>query len=152
MEIVGNAIAGIEWGNAQGVNTGNTGANGDELAKSGWVVGHSAYLRADSLLMMPQNATADGVCVKWFQHAAGDPNGTGKPLSTGRTISFLANEGGRFQLRFWLSAAVDDKLTVILTEPGDFAVSGPGINHEWEALRDSTIVTVRWSPIVVDAR
>lgn len=34
--------------------------------------------------------------------------------------------------------------TVTLTEQGDYVLWGPGIDHWWEALSDSVVITVRW--------
>jgi quercetin dioxygenase-like cupin family protein len=31
-----------------------------------------------------------------------------------------------------------------LTQQGDYAVWGPGIDHFWEAEEDSVVITVRW--------
>ena len=73
----------------------------------------------------------------------------------------------RHEIRFedWLALAADLKAqgkTVVLAtmallagepelrglrricEQGDYAVWGPGIDHSWEALADSVVITVRW--------
>ena len=34
--------------------------------------------------------------------------------------------------------------SVTLERQGDYAVWGPGIDHSWEALSPSVVVTVRW--------
>lgn len=37
--------------------------------------------------------------------------------------------------------------SVTLARQGDYATWGPGIDHRWEALADSVVVTVRWPSI-----
>ena len=49
---------------------------------------------------MPIDLAATGLCVKWFMHSPGHPNGEDKPLSEGRTISILVGAEGEFQLDF----------------------------------------------------
>ena len=34
-----------------------------------------------------------------------------------------------------------------LTREGDYAVWGPAIDHTWEALDDSVVVSVRWPSV-----
>jgi len=34
--------------------------------------------------------------------------------------------------------------TITLEKQGDYAAWGPGIDHSWEAISDSVVVTVRW--------
>lgn len=34
--------------------------------------------------------------------------------------------------------------SLTLEKQGDYATWGPGIDHSWEALSDSIVVTVRW--------
>lgn len=70
-----------------------------------------------------------GLCVKWFNHRAGHPNGERKPISTGRTISILVSAASDFQLDF----APSDEFLASETEShrlrrmGDFVIWGPGI-------------------------
>ena len=33
---------------------------------------------------------------------------------------------------------------VDLAMPGDYVMWGPGVVHAWEALEDSTMLTIRW--------
>jgi len=148
MKTVGNSIAGVRSGNAWETDTRSTNQQGVKESRSGWIVGFSGYLQTDPLCFMPKNALASEVCIKWYEHVTGDPNGTRipKPRSTGRTISLLANDGGKVLLRFWTPNEPASIHTVILDEPGDYAIWGPDLHHEWEILRDSTVITVRWIP------
>ncbi len=34
---------------------------------------------------------------------------------------------------------------VELNEPGDYVIWGAGFDHKWGAIKDSTILTIRWS-------
>src|SRR5262249_31827787 len=97
MEILGNPVDGVEYGNAWEVDTRN-----NQGQRTGWLVGFSESLQGSRLRYMPHEAPAAAIGIKWFQHEVGDPGGVHKPLSTGRTISFLVNEGGRFVLRLWV--------------------------------------------------
>lgn len=85
---------------------------------------------------------ANGVCVKWVAFSPADPPecGKAKPVSTGRTLSLLAGNG-EFERTF---PAGGERFTVVLDEPGDFAVWGPGLEHSWRPVRTSTVMTVRW--------
>jgi quercetin dioxygenase-like cupin family protein len=38
--------------------------------------------------------------------------------------------------------------SVTLEKQGDYAVWGPGIDHSWEALSESIVLTVRWPSAV----
>lgn len=137
MRTHGNCPAGLEVGNAWALRPPG--------AKTNWVVGTGPAAPPDSFRFLPADVPASGVCVKWFVHTPADPPewGDAKPTSTGRTLSILAGEGG-FELTF---AAGGERFTVVLDEPGDFAVWGPGLEHAWRPLAAATIVTVRWQPV-----
>jgi quercetin dioxygenase-like cupin family protein len=34
--------------------------------------------------------------------------------------------------------------SITLAKQGDYAIWGPGIDHSWQAISDSTVITVRW--------
>lgn len=134
MDVRGGPIVGLEWGNAahDGVDGGH------------WIVGFSMSLESASLRYMPSTLRASGVSLKFREHPTNDPEGLCKPKSTGRTISILANAGGKFLLRFWRDE--EPKTTVLLDAPGDFAAWGEGIDHEWEVPEASTVISLRWRP------
>lgn len=69
----------VEFGNASDVDTDGT----------GWFVGFSEWAKGSSteLRYVAAGESAAGLCVKWFVHPAGDPQGEAKPLSEGRTMS-----------------------------------------------------------------
>jgi len=101
----------------------------DEVsATRGWLVGH---------FIDPSEGvrSSKDVEVKWGLHPAGDqrPEWTSDDR---RTTLVLLVDG---QFCVYLS---DDSST--MTRQGDYVMWGPGIDHSWEALADSVVITVRW--------
>lgn len=130
----------IEFGNAGDLNTNGT----------GWFIGFSDWSKSDasSLRHIPADLAATGLCVKWFLHEAGHPNGQAKPISYGRTISMLVGEPGQFRIEFSPTPAFEPRETIshLLSRPGDFAIWGQGIYHRSYALQKACIVSIRWTP------
>lgn len=73
--------------------------------------------------------------LKWGVHSAGDKR-SGWTVDDQRTTLLLLVQG---QFRIDLTTG-----SKILTTQGDYALWGPGIDHSWEALSDSIVITVRW--------
>ncbi len=137
----------IEFGNAGGIDTGDT----------GWFLGFGAWTRSaepglPDLRFVPMDALARGVQVKWMTHPADDPRGTGKPCSEGRTISLLVSEAGRFRLEFAPDPRFSPRALVrhSLERHGDFVIWGPGVHHRWFVDEPCTILTIRWMPVQGD--
>ncbi len=130
----------LEFGNAGAVDTEGT----------GWFVGFSDWskLSPHDLRHMPAGQSSTGLCVKWLAHAAGDPDGQEKPISTGRTISILVSARGEFRLDFSSDPAfpVGGTVTHSLRREGDYAIWGPGIYHRAFGVEASTILSIRWEP------
>lgn len=130
----------VEFGNAAEVNTNGT----------GWFIGFSEWSKtaASSLRHMPDGLETTGLCVKWFLHNAGDPNGEPKPLSEGRSISILVGQSAEFKIEFSQSPAFEpnDTVSYVLRKPGDFAAWGKGIYHRAFGVQQSCILTIRWLP------
>lgn len=130
----------VEFGNAGEVDTNGT----------GWFIGFSEWSKhgESQLRHMPSDLEATGLCVKWFVHAAGDPNGEPKPLSEGRTVSILVGQPSAFKIEFSSSAAFEPHATRshVLRKPGDFVVWGRGIYHRAFGLQQACILTIRWFP------
>lgn len=128
----------IEFGNAGSVDT----------EGSGWFLGFSDWTKANNsyLRYIQQNTDLRSLCVKWFAHKKGNPNGESKPISEGRTISILVSTNGRFRLEF--SSAPDfrqnEVKSFILKEHGDFVIWGSNLYHRAFGEEDSTILTIRW--------
>lgn len=68
-------------------------------------------------------------------HPAGDKR-AGWTSDDRRTTLLLLVQG---EFRINLSEG-----TRVLAKQGDYALWGPGIDHFWEALADSAVITVRW--------
>lgn len=121
-------------------------ANEAETRGTGWFVGFSDWTLAGptNLLHIPKDQMLSGVCIKWYDHPAGDDSG-GKPVSEGRTISILVSNESEFRIDFCeredFEGAVE---TVVLKRHGDFAAWGAGLYHRWHCISRSTIMTVRW--------
>jgi hypothetical protein len=73
--------------------------------------------------------------VKWGIHPAGDerPEWTADDQRT--TLVVLIE--GTFRVAL-------TQTSVTLARQGDYVVWGPGIDHSWIAISDSTVITVRW--------
>jgi len=129
----------IEFGNAGDIDTHGT----------GWFVGFSDWTRGTSnhLRHVPADEAAAGLCIKWFSHSAGHPNGEFKPLSEGRTMSILVSPASEFRIEFSSTAdfAPDDLLVHTLRRHGDFVIWGPGLFHRAFGIQPACVLTVRWS-------
>ena len=133
----------------EGLEAGNAWALRDPRAPhTNWLVGDHPAIPAESLRFLRHLGNPDGpegatnLAVKWFVHDPADPPewGQAKPPSVGRTLSLLAGPGA-FELCFRRG---EDEAVVVLEEPGDFALWGPGLEHSWRVLEPSVVLTVRW--------
>lgn len=128
----------IEFGNAGKVDT----------AGSGWFIGFSDWTKSDKnyLRHVPFNADISSLCVKWFEHKKGNPNGEPKPISEGRTLSIMVSAAGSFRLEFAESPQFisDQFRSFTLRNHGDFVIWGSGLYHRAFGEEDSTIMTIRW--------
>ncbi len=115
----------------------------------GWLVGFGENFRNPTLRQMAQAALAHTIGVKWMAHPQGDPRGTNKPLSEGCTLSILVSGQGNFRIEFSRTGEFAEVLrTSRLQTTGDFVIWGAGLHHQWFADADSTILTVRWVPLL----
>lgn len=107
-------------------HTGN--AFEDGRGRRGWIVGH--------FIDPAEGVLSDkDVEVKWATHPAGDRRAEWTSDDQ-RTTLLLLIEG---EFRVDLSEA-----SIALVRQGDYAIWGPGIDHSWEAVVDSLMMTVRW--------
>jgi len=114
------AIVSVNW------YSGNAAEDGHETR--GWLLGH---------FIDPAKGvrSSKDVEVKWGIHPAGEKR-AGWTADDQRTTLVLLVEGN---FRIDLTEG-----GVTLARQGDYAVWGPGIDHSWEAVSDSVVVTVRW--------
>lgn len=109
--------------------TGN--AYDDADTHRGWLLGH--FIKpADGV------RTTETLEVKWGIHPAGDKR-AGWATDEERTTLLILVSG-----KFRIDLSVGPK---ILERQGDYATWGTGIDHSWEALEDSVVITVRWPSI-----
>src|SRR5689334_18490470 len=93
----------VESGNAGRVDTNGT----------GWFIGFSEWTRTGpgDLRHVAADVLSSDLCVKWFDHPAGHPNGEFKPISEGRTISILVGPPSEFRIECSLSRAFEPHAT-----------------------------------------
>lgn len=100
----------------------------DGQARRGWILGH---------FIDPAEGirSSKDVEVKWGIHPIGEkrPEWTADDQRT--TMVVLIDGNFRIDLT---------EATINLARQGDYAMWGPGIDHSWEALSDSIVLTVRW--------
>ncbi|MGH3261762.1 MAG: signal peptidase I [Trebonia sp.] len=103
-------------------------AEEDGRETRGWILGHfidpSAGVRSSK-----------DVEIKWFNHPAGDKRHEWTSDDQRTTLVLLVE--GNFRID-------PTEASVTLERQGDYVTWGPGIDHSWEALTESIVVTVRW--------
>ncbi|TDC27881.1 signal peptidase I [Micromonospora sp. 15K316] len=110
------------------VYVGNAGVDG--ATDGGWLLGH----------FVPKGEIrhSTDVEIKWGVHPPGE---TRARWATGeRRTALLVLVSGRFRVE------LRDR-TVLLGEPGDYVVWGPGVDHSWYAEQESVVLTVRWPSV-----
>ncbi len=111
---------------AESVYVGRAGEDG--ARNQGWLLGH----------FMPSGNPrhSDDVEVKWGVHRLGDRRGAWATGEVRTALLVLIRGAFNIELR--------DR-TVVLREPGDYVVWGPGQDHSWRAVAaDTLVLTVRW--------
>ncbi len=98
---------------------------------AGWILGH----------FQTGNLLSNDVEIKWKLHPAGDRNGKYSRCN-GKTISILVR--GCLQYRFVPENQHWSIAEIVLENEGDFVSWGPEMNHDWIALKESLVMTVRW--------
>lgn len=109
-----------------GWSSGNAAEDGQ--ANRGWLVGH---------FIDPSEGvrSSKDVEVKWANHPAGDkrPEWTSDDQRT--TLVLLIS--GNFRIDLTGGSKT-------MQRQGDYVMWGAGVDHSWEALEDSVVMTVRW--------
>jgi quercetin dioxygenase-like cupin family protein len=113
-------VTGASW------HHGNAAEDGAE--RRGWILGH---------FIGPEEGirSSKDVEVKWGMHPAGEKRAEWTSDDQRTTLIFLVEGNFRVDLT---------EGNITLEKQGDYLVWGPGIDHSWEALTDSVVVTVRW--------
>ncbi|AOS63680.1 signal peptidase I [Actinoalloteichus hymeniacidonis] len=103
-------------------------ANDDTQDNRGWLLGH--FIDPAEGIRSTQD-----VEVKWANHPAGDKRAEWTADDQRTTLLLMVQ--GEFRLDL-------TEGSVTLARQGDYVLWGPGIDHSWEALADSVVITVRW--------
>jgi glyoxylate utilization-related uncharacterized protein len=103
-------------------------ANDDGAKNRGWLLGH---------FMDPSEGvrSTKDVEVKWGVHPAGDKRAEWTSDDQRTTLLLLVEGNFRIELT---------EGSVTMRRQGDYVMWGPGIDHSWEAIADSVVITVRW--------
>jgi hypothetical protein len=101
----------------------------DGLESRGWLLGH--FIDPDKGGVR----SSKDVEVKWAIHPEGEKRLEWTAHDQRTTLALLVEGNFRIDLA---------EGSVILERQGDYAIWGPGIDHSWEALSPSVVVTVRW--------
>ncbi|MFJ7212830.1 signal peptidase I [Amycolatopsis sp. NPDC098790] len=106
-------------------------ANDDSVSTRGWLVGH---------FIAPSQGvrSTEDVEVKWARHPAGEKRPTWTAGDRRTTLVILIS--GSFRVDVTGGSET-------LSQQGDYVMWGPGIDHAWEALEDSGVLTVRWPSV-----
>jgi quercetin dioxygenase-like cupin family protein len=82
-----------------------------------------------------RNGRVTMIEVKWGVHPAGDKRSDWTTDDRRTTLVLLVQGHFRVDLT---------EGSVTLARQGDYAVWGPGIDHSWEVISDSVVLTIRW--------
>jgi len=106
-------------------------ATDDSLDTRGWLVGHfidpTECVRATT-----------AVEVKWAHHPAGDRRSAWTKDDQRTTLVILIS--GKFRVDLTGGGKT-------LSRQGDYVMWGPGVDHSWQALAGSVVLTVRWPSV-----
>lgn len=103
----------------------------DSKDTRGWILGHFIDPAEDV------RSTKD-LEVKWGVHSAGEKRPEWTSGDERSTLIMLIKGHFRVELT---------EGSITMEREGDYAVWGPGVDHSWEALSDSVVVSVRWPSI-----
>ena len=117
---MGGSFVSVNWYNGNAVE--------DRREARGWLLGQ---------FIDPSEGvrSSKDVEVKWGIHPAGEKRAGWTADDQRTTLVLLVSGNFRIDLT---------EGSITLGRQGDYAVWGPGIDHSWEALSDSVVVTVRW--------
>jgi len=111
---------------SEGWHAGNAAEDGRRTR--GWLLGH---------FIDPAEGvrSSKDIEVKWGIHPAGDTRSAWTADDQRTTMLMLIEGNFRIELT---------EASITLARQGDYAVWGPGIDHSWQAITNSIVVTVRW--------
>jgi len=94
-----------------------------------WLVG--------DFLPLTSPLKTDKIEIKWGRHKKGEIKKNGITSEPRNTLCILIF--GTFKITF-----PNDKIEHILKDEGDYIYFKQHTNHDWKALEDSLIITIRW--------
>jgi hypothetical protein len=100
----------------------------DGSGTRGWILGH--FIDSSKGVRSSKD-----VEVKWGIHPVGDKRHAWTADDQRSTLTLLVE--GKFRIDLTESS-------IIMEKQGDYVVWGPGVDHSWEALSPSVVITVRW--------
>jgi hypothetical protein len=115
-------------------------AQADQMRNSGWFVGQ--FVPPELGLRRQTD-----VELKWGIHPDGDKRPRPWANQNGTTISVLIE--GSLRVTFHIDGTQQE---VTLKTRGDYVVFGPDVIHSWEAMGDTTVLSVRFPSVEVDSR
>jgi hypothetical protein len=107
-------------------HSGNAAEDGGETR--GWILGH--FIDPSKGVLSSKD-----VEIKWGIHPVGDKRREWTADDQRTTFTILVHGNFRIDLTGG---------SVTLENQGDYAAWGPGVDHSWEALSESVVITVRW--------
>jgi hypothetical protein len=93
----------------------------------------------DILHIDKDEPNADITGVKYSKHRTGDKRPTDAGSDDQCRITMIV-KGGPWKQQMWLDG--QDRETIELTKEGDYIAWEPGYCHNWEAIGDTTMLTV----------
>jgi hypothetical protein len=110
------------------VNWRSGNAEEDSRETRGWLLGH---------FIDPTEGvrSSKDVEVKWGIHPSGDKRARWTADDQRTTLVILVS--GKFRIDL-------TEANITLDRKGDYVLWGPGIDHSWEALAESIVLSVRW--------
>jgi hypothetical protein len=108
----------------------------DGYKTGGWIVGNKP-----SMAGLFKNTD---VFIKYGLHHNGDECKQPYQPSSKINVSILVY-GGPFMYSF-KDYSGNDLSDQVLEKPGDYVIYGTNVTHTWKALRESTVITVQFTP------
>jgi len=120
---------------AKDILTGN--CEGEKNKHRGWITGH--FIDKSSPLH-----TQD-LEIKWGEHKKGEAKENPAANNQSKTLAILIY--GQFQFDF-----PNDKKQIVLNKKGDYVFFNAKINHSWQCLKNSLVLTIRWPSLPNDQK
>lgn len=111
--------------------------------QKGWIFGHFVPKKSKFSIFKNKNFE-----VHWGSRKKGDSNENVVYNETSYTLGILLK--GKISIILYKNKK--EKKEYLLQKEGDYLVFGPGVPHDWIALKDSLILGVRWPSVPNDQK